>query len=36
MPVTRTRALMAGYVLLVVGLTAGYLMWPAAHAPLWG
>ncbi|MFE1362760.1 putative bifunctional diguanylate cyclase/phosphodiesterase [Streptomyces anulatus] len=35
MPVTRTRALMAGYVLLVVGLTAGYLMWPAAHAPLW-
>ncbi|MFD5342263.1 putative bifunctional diguanylate cyclase/phosphodiesterase [Streptomyces anulatus] len=32
---TRTRALMAGYVLLVVGLTTGYLMWPAAQAPLW-
>lgn len=32
---TRTRALMAGYILLVAGLTAGYLMWPAAHAPLW-
>ncbi|NEE05643.1 GGDEF domain-containing protein, partial [Streptomyces sp. SID7499] len=26
---------MAGYVLLVVGLTTGYLMWPAARAPLW-
>ncbi|WP_241837521.1 putative bifunctional diguanylate cyclase/phosphodiesterase [Streptomyces sp. CB02115] len=32
---TRARALMAGYVLLVAGLTTGYLMWPAARAPLW-
>ncbi len=31
----RTRALTAGYVLLVAGLTTGCLTWSAAYAPLW-
>ncbi|MEU2149483.1 hypothetical protein ABZ741_34955, partial [Streptomyces globisporus] len=31
----RNRALMVGFALIVAALTSGYLMWPAAHAPLW-
>ncbi|MGW9388437.1 aminotransferase class I/II-fold pyridoxal phosphate-dependent enzyme [Streptomyces globisporus] len=26
---------MVGFALIVAALTSGYLMWPAAHAPLW-